>query len=65
MSSKNLGCYTEESKSASKTEVVVGALAQYLGCFENLPLSQRVAELEARMGLIEASIKKSATPEVI
>ena len=48
---------------ASKTEVVVGALAQYLGCVENLPLSQRVAELEARMGLMEASMKKPVKPE--
>lgn len=43
----------------SKTEVVIGALAHYLGCVENLPLNQRVAELEARTAVLEALLKAS------
>ncbi len=42
---------------ASKTDVVVGALSQYLGCAETLPLNQKVAELEARTAVLEAIVK--------
>ena len=38
-----------DSTGTTKTEVIVGALAQYLGCAETVPLSQRVAELEMRV----------------
>lgn len=41
----------------SKTDVVVGALAQYLGCAEALPLNQKIAELEARIATVEALVK--------
>ena len=33
----------------SKTDVVVSAIAAYLGCAETVPLSQRMAELENRL----------------
>ncbi|MGK7871765.1 MAG: DNA-binding domain-containing protein [Xenococcaceae cyanobacterium] len=42
---------------ASKTEVVVGALAHYLECTSDLPLSQRMAELEAKVATLEAQMK--------
>ena len=38
----------------SKTDVVVSAIAQYLGSAESMPLSQRMAELERRMAALEA-----------
>jgi hypothetical protein len=41
----------------SKTDVVVSAIAQYLGCAENVPFSQRVAELERRLAELEAQMK--------
>ncbi len=41
----------------SKTEVVVGALAQYLGCAEDVPLSQRVAEVERRLAELETEVR--------
>ena len=42
---------------ASKTEVVVGALAHYLGCVEDLPLSQKVSELEQRIAAVETLLR--------
>ncbi len=52
---EQLNTYIEQT-GVSKTDVVLGALANYLGCAENLPLSQRVAQLEARMVQMEALI---------
>ncbi|MEH1904029.1 MAG: DNA-binding domain-containing protein [Nostoc sp.] len=34
----------------SKSEVVISALANYLGTTENVPLSQKVADLEVKVG---------------
>ena len=51
-----LNSYVERT-GTSKTEVVVGALAQYLGCAEDVPLSQRVAEVERRLAALEAKVK--------
>ncbi len=42
----------------SKTDVVITALANHLGCADNVPLSQRVAELEAKVEKIQALMKK-------
>ncbi len=53
---QKLSNYTQRI-GVSKTEVIVGALAHYLGCAENLPLNQRVAELESRMAQLEALVK--------
>ena len=41
----------------SKTDVVVSAIAEYLGCADNVPLSQRMAELEKRMTALETKVK--------
>ncbi|MCC5653474.1 DNA-binding domain-containing protein [Nostoc sp. XA013] len=55
---EKLNKYAEET-GVSKTDVVVGALSQYLGCAQALPLNQKVAELEARVATVEALVKVS------
>ena len=42
---------------ASKTKVMVVALAQYLDCSESIALSQRVAEVEMRLDDLESFVK--------
>jgi hypothetical protein len=42
----------------SKTDVVVSAISQYLGCADNMPLNQRVGELEIRVRELESLDKK-------
>ncbi|MEA5511836.1 DNA-binding domain-containing protein [Crocosphaera sp. UHCC 0190] len=37
----------------NKTEVVCSAIAEYLGCVDSVPLSQRIAELEKRITILE------------
>ena len=49
----SLNHYVEQT-GTSKTDVVISAIAQYLGCSDSTPLSQRVAELEKRMEAVEA-----------
>ena len=46
-----------ESTGSSKTEVVVSAIAQYLGCADQVSINQRMAELERRMAVLEAKEK--------
>ena len=46
-----------ERVGTSKTDVIVSAISQYLGCAETVPLSQRMAELERRMTAIEAEAR--------
>ena len=46
-----------EKTGTSKTDVVVSAIAEYLGCAENKPLTQRVAELEVEMKELKALVK--------
>jgi hypothetical protein len=46
-----------EQVGTSKTDVVVSAIAQYLGCAETVPLSQRMAELERRMAALETKVE--------
>jgi hypothetical protein len=43
----------------SKTEVVVSALASYLGCTEEVPLIERVTSLEAKLTVLEGLVKGS------
>jgi hypothetical protein len=47
----------------SKTDVVVSAIATYLGCADTVPLSQRVAELEIRMTGVEKLIGNQITSQ--
>ena len=54
-----------ERTGTSKTNVVVSALAQYLGCADNVPLTQRVAALEAQMAELTALVKTGARADEI
>ncbi len=53
-----LNSYVERT-GTSKTDLVMIALATYLACAENVPLSQRVAELERRMVALEIKARES------
>ena len=53
---EKLNSYVERTGS-SKTEVMVGALAQYLDCAEAIPLSQRMTEVERRVAELEVLVK--------
>ena len=46
-----------ERVGTSKTDVIVSAIAQYLGCAETVPLSQRVAELETKVKELQVLLK--------
>ena len=46
-----------EQTGISKTEVVVSALASYLGCTEEISLTDRMASLEAKMAQLEARLQ--------
>lgn len=46
----------------SKTDVVLSALAQYLGCAEEMPLSQRVAEVEGQVAVLETELRRLKSP---
>ncbi|MDJ0576347.1 MAG: ribbon-helix-helix protein, CopG family [Xenococcaceae cyanobacterium MO_234.B1] len=54
-----LNHYVEKS-GTSKTDVVVSAIAQYLGCADDVPLTQRIAELEMRVNQLEALVKPAS-----
>ena len=43
---------------ASKSEVIISALAHYLESTEDLPLSERVADLEAKVEELQVLVKK-------
>ena len=46
-----------EKTGTSKTDVVISAIAAYLGCTESVPLTQRVAELETQVREIQGLLK--------
>lgn len=46
-----------ERVGTSKTNVIVSAIAAYLGCAETVPLSQRVAELETKVKELQVLLK--------
>ncbi|MGB5637011.1 MAG: hypothetical protein WBM86_30105 [Waterburya sp.] len=46
-----------ERTGTSKTDVVVSAIAQYLGCTKEVPLSQRMAELEKKVAELEFEVR--------
>ena len=52
-----LNSYVEQT-GTSKTDVVVSAIAQYLGCAEIVPLTQRMAALEVKVEELQALMKK-------
>jgi len=43
---------------ASRSEVVISALAHYLGCTEDVPLSERLADLEAKVEELQVLVNK-------
>ncbi len=43
---------------ASKTDVVIGAISNYLGCEEDVSLHQRVKQMEQRLTELEALVKQ-------
>jgi hypothetical protein len=45
-----------ELTGTSKTDVVVSAIAQYLGCADNVPLNQRVGDMERRLRELESKL---------
>jgi len=51
-----LNQYVEQT-GTSKTDVVVSAIAQYLGNAEAAPMSQRMAELEKRVEALETDVR--------
>ncbi|MEA5566662.1 DNA-binding domain-containing protein [Anabaena sp. UHCC 0399] len=55
---EKLNKYAQQS-GTSKTDVVIGALAQYLECAEALSLNQKIAQLETRVATVEALVKIS------
>lgn len=51
-----LNSYVEKT-GASKTDVVVSALSRYLDSIDDIPLSQRLAEVEVKIAELEAEVK--------
>ena len=45
----------------SKTDVVVSAIAQYIGCNKSVRINQRVAELETQMKELKTLVKSSSS----
>ena len=41
----------------SKSEVIISALAQYLESTEDIPLSQRVAQVEKKLAVLESKVE--------
>ncbi len=57
---KRLKVYIAETH-LTKTEVILNALAQYLDASEEIPLSQRVAALEAQMLELKSLVKNTSS----
>jgi hypothetical protein len=52
-----------ERVGTSKTDVIVSAISQYLGCAETVPLSQRVSELELQLKKLRTLIESYSSTE--
>ena len=50
-----------KKKKTSKTDVVIGALAQYLDSPENVPLGERMTAVEDKLAQLEAQLKAIET----
>jgi predicted DNA-binding protein len=48
-----------EQTGMSKTEVVTNALASYIGCTDEISITDRMANIEAKMALLEAMVKQA------
>jgi predicted DNA-binding protein (UPF0278 family) len=53
---EELNSYVEKN-GVSKTDVVISAIATYLGCVKDLPLRQRIVDLETRIATIETKME--------
>ncbi|MBG1243173.1 DNA-binding domain-containing protein [Nostoc sp. NZL] len=60
---KRLEIYIAETH-LTKTEVILNALAQYLDASEEIPLSQRVAALEAQMLELKGLVKNTFSTNI-
>ncbi len=49
-----------ENTGTSTTDVVVSAIAQYIGCNESVRINQRVAELELQMKELKTLVESSS-----
>ena len=49
-----------KSTGTSTTDVVVSAIAQYIGCNESIRINQRVAELELQMKELTAMVESGS-----
>jgi len=58
---RRLEAYLDNTRS-SKTEVVINALAQYLGATEEVSLNQRVKALEAQVFQLNAWVQSGSSP---
>jgi hypothetical protein len=47
-----------EQTDMSKTEVVTNALASYMGCTDEISITDRITSIEAKMALLEALVKQ-------
>jgi hypothetical protein len=52
-----------ERVGTSKTDVIISAISQYLGCAETVPLSQRVSELELQLKKLSTLIESYSSTE--
>lgn len=52
-----------ERVGTSKTDVIVSAIAAYLGCAETVPLSQRMAEVERKVAELEAQMRDKSSEQ--
>ncbi len=48
-----------EQTGMSKTEVVTNALTSYMGCTDEISITERMASIEAKMALLEALVKQA------
>jgi len=48
-----------EQTGMSKTEVVTNALASYMGCTDEISITNRMTSIEAKMALLEALVKQA------
>ena len=48
-----------DNTGATKTEVIVGALAQYLDCTQDLSMPKRMAEMERKMAILETKVTRN------
>ncbi|MDR9900516.1 hypothetical protein G7B40_039125 [Aetokthonos hydrillicola Thurmond2011] len=53
---QRLNAYAQQT-GTTKTRVMIDALAHYLGCADDVPLTRRVFEIEERLAALEAQMK--------